>query len=45
MTSDIYQGNPRLRSVRIDIEGKSRQFMTDNRKRMGNTCCPNRPDK
>ena len=32
MTSDIYQGNPRLRSVRIDIEGKSRQFMTDNQR-------------
>ena len=32
MTSDIYQGNPRLRSVRIDIEGTSRQFMTDNQR-------------
>ena len=32
MTSDIYQGKPRLRSVRIDIEGKSRQFMTDNQR-------------
>lgn len=30
MTSDAYQGNPRLRNVRIDIEGQSRQVMTDN---------------
>jgi len=29
MTSDAYQGNPRLRNVIIDIEGKSHQVMTD----------------
>ncbi len=29
MTGDAYQGNPRLRNVRIDIEGKSHQVMTD----------------
>ncbi len=29
MTSDAYQGNPRLRNVIIDVEGKSHQVMTD----------------
>lgn len=28
MTIDAYQGNPRLRNVRIDVEGQSRQVMT-----------------
>ncbi len=32
MTSDTYQGNPRLRNVIIDVEGKSRQVMTDNQR-------------
>lgn len=29
MTIDAYRGNPRLRTVIIDIEGKSHQVMTD----------------
>ena len=32
MTTEAYQGNPRLRSVRIDVEGKSRQFMTESQR-------------
>jgi hypothetical protein len=27
MTSEAYQGNPRLRSVRIDVGGAARQIM------------------
>ena len=29
MTSEAYQGSPRLGSVRIDVDGKSCQFITD----------------
>ena len=32
MTTETYQGNPRLRSVRIDVDGKSCQFMTDSQR-------------
>ena len=32
MTTEAYQGNPRLRSVRIDVDGKSCQFMTDSQR-------------
>lgn len=28
MTSDTYEGNPRLRRVRVDIDGTAQQFMT-----------------